>query len=93
MVFIVTLLTEALDSWITFICPLADQLRNMTTWALVPVRTMISPGFSSLRLIFSPHRINPLVLEPSSRSPVTDQYTQLIQPEQSSPFKIRPFSS
>ena len=66
------------------------QPKNITTWASGPVRMQISPGRSSSLATACPAAKRVLVLEAPGLRPVTDQYTQLIHPEQSNPFKMRP---
>lgn len=56
-------------------------------------RMQISPGSSSSLDTGVPLPKSVRVLWAPSPLPVTDQYTQFIQPEQSSPFKILPSSS
>ena len=67
--------------------------------ALAPVRGPVAyaPNAEAVRqgIVAQPDALMPgarsvLVLAAPGLWPVTDQYTQLIQPEQSRPFKMRP---
>ena len=93
MVLTVTLFTLPLDSCTTFIRSSDSHARNMTTCPSSPSRTIISPGFKSALATAVPQLASPSVLSAGSLFHSADQYTQLIHPEQSSPFIVRPFSS
>ena len=88
-----TLFVEFPVSWIRYMLRLllSVHARNRNTWLSSPVLKIISPGFKSCRFTAFPREINPLVLSYCRCCPSAVQYTQLTQPEQSSPLKFLHF--